>query len=174
MAAPVTETAQEVPKVIVHHLNNSRSQRILWLLEELEVPYEVKKYQRASDQTAPPELKAVNPLGNAPVITDGSLNLAESGAIVEYIIQKYGNGRAQPPESGKIDNIYFTHYSEASLMPMLVNKIIFRVIAQKSPFFLRPVLSGVFNTVSAKMLDPRLKTHAEMVSAHPQARVFTL
>ncbi|KAI0372103.1 thioredoxin-like protein [Pilatotrama ljubarskyi] len=165
-AAPVAETAQEVPKLIVHHLNNSRSQRILWLLEELEVPYEVKKYQRTSDQTAPPELKAVNPLGTAPVITDGSLNLAESGAIVEYIIQKYGGGRAQPPESGKIDNLYFTHYAEASLMPMLVNKLIFRIIPQKAPFFLRPVLNSVFNTVSAKLLDPRLKIHAEMIEKH--------
>ncbi|KAI8986753.1 hypothetical protein BD414DRAFT_486938 [Trametes punicea] len=115
---------------------------------------------------APPELKTVNPLGSAPVITDGELNLAESGAIVEYIIQKYGSGRAQPPESGKIDNLYFTHYAEASLMPMLVNKLIFTMIPQRAPFIIRPLLRSVFNTVSAKLLDPRLKAHAEIIESH--------
>ncbi|KAI0746942.1 thioredoxin-like protein [Daedaleopsis nitida] len=161
-----TTADNESPKLVVHHLNNSRSQRILWLLEELEVPYEIKKYQRTSEMLAPPELKEVNPLGNAPVITDGTLNLAESGAIVEYIIQKYANGRAQPPESGLINNIYFTHYAEASLMPMLVNKLIFKIIPERSPFFLRPLLKGVFAMVSSRMLDPRLKTHAKMIEEH--------
>ncbi|KAI0777284.1 thioredoxin-like protein [Trametes elegans] len=165
--SPVAQQpAEEVPKLIVHHLNDSRSQRILWLLEELDVPYEIKHYQRTAERLAPPELKAVNPLGNAPVITDGSLNLAESGAIVEYIIQKYGNGRAQPPESGKIDNLYYTHYAEASLMPLLVSKLIYRIIPERSPFLLRPILKGVFSMVSAKMLDPRLKVHAEMIETH--------
>ncbi|KAI9065640.1 thioredoxin-like protein [Trametes sanguinea] len=166
-ASPVdAQTARDEPKLVVHHLNNSRSQRILWLLEELEIPYEIKKYQRTSEMLAPPELKSVHPLGNAPVITDGELTLAESGAIVEYIIQKYGNGRAQPPDAGKIDNLYYTHYAEASLMPMLVNKLIFTIIPERSPFFLRPLLKGVFNTVSAKMLNPRLKAHAEMIESH--------
>ncbi|KAI0646445.1 thioredoxin-like protein [Trametes meyenii] len=166
MAASAADAPGDGPKLIVHHLNNSRSQRILWLLEELEVPYEIKKYQRTAEMMAPPELKTVNPLGNAPVITDGNLNLAESGAIVEYIIQKYGNGRAQPPESGRIDNLYYTHYAEASLMPMLVNKIIFKIIPERSPFFLRPILKGAFSMISAKMLDPRLKIHAEMIEGH--------
>ncbi|KAH9856461.1 thioredoxin-like protein [Lenzites betulinus] len=160
------QPAEAAPKLVVHHLNNSRSQRILWLLEELEVPYEIKKYQRTSEMLAPPELKTVNPLGGAPVITDDGFNLSESGAIIEYIIQKYGNGKAQPPASGKIDDLYFTHYSEASLMPMLVNKLIFHMIPERSPFFLRPLLKSVFSTVSAKMLDPRLKIHAEMIEAH--------
>ncbi|KAI0827087.1 thioredoxin-like protein [Trametes gibbosa] len=166
MDAPIAQDAQAAPKLVVHHLNNSRSQRILWLLEELEVPYELKKYQRTAEMMAPAELKTVNPLGNAPVITDDGFNLAESGAIVEYIIQKYGNGRAQPPASGKIDDLYFIHYSEASLMPILVNKLIFGIIPERAPFFLRPILRSVFNSVSAKMLDPRLKIHAEMVEAH--------
>ncbi|KAI0659297.1 thioredoxin-like protein [Cubamyces menziesii] len=166
MAESTAQPAEDASKLVIHHLNDSRSQRILWLVEELEVPYELKKYQRTPERLAPPELKAVNPLGNAPVITDGNLNLAESGAIVEYIIQKYGRGRAQPPESGTIDNLYYTHYAEASLMPMLVNKLIFRIIPQRSPFFLRPILKTAFNAVSARMLDPRLKVHAEMIETH--------
>ncbi|PIL27642.1 hypothetical protein GSI_10794 [Ganoderma sinense ZZ0214-1] len=167
MAAPVASDA-ETPssKLVVHHLNDSRSQRILWLLEELEVPYDIRDYQRTAERLAPPELKAVHPLGNAPVITDGDLTLAESGAIVEYIIRKYGNGRAQPSESGWVDNTYYTHYSEASLMPMLVNKLIFQIIPERSPFFIRPLLRGVFNKVSTLMLDPRLKSHAELIENH--------
>src|SRR6059058_5794293 len=82
------------PMLVVHHLNNSRSQRILWLLEELGAPYEIKSYQRDSTTNlAPPELKAVNPLGKSPAITDGEITLIESGAIVDYIQRKYGNGK---------------------------------------------------------------------------------
>src|SRR5580698_2586799 len=80
--------------VIVHHLNNSRSQRVLWLLEELGVPYEVKRYERdAKTMLAPPELLAVHPLGKSPVIVDGAATVAESGAIIEYLVGKYGDGR---------------------------------------------------------------------------------
>ncbi|OBZ67001.1 Glutathione S-transferase 3 [Grifola frondosa] len=153
-------------ELIVHHLNDSRSQRILWLLEELEVPYEIRKYQRTKEMVAPPELKAVNPIGTAPVITDGTINLAESGAIVEYIIQKYGNGKAQPPESGKIDDLYFVHYAEGSLMPLLVDKIIFKIIPERAPFFLRPIFGMAFNALSSKMLDPRLQVHAKLIEDH--------
>ncbi|KAG8778017.1 hypothetical protein FRC12_025227 [Ceratobasidium sp. 428] len=96
----------ESQKIIVHHLNNSRSQRILWLLEELEVPYEIKRYERTEDMLAPKELRDVHPLGLSPVITDGKVVLAESGAIVEYLIGKYGAGRFNPPESGYVDNLY--------------------------------------------------------------------
>ncbi|KAM5531415.1 hypothetical protein V8D89_014939 [Ganoderma adspersum] len=167
MAAPVaSDTETALSKLVVHHLNDSRSQRILWLLEELEVPYDIRNYQRTAEQLAPPELKAVHPLGNAPVITDGDLTLAESGAIVEYVIRKYGHGRAQPSESHWVDNAYYTHYSEASLMPMLVNKIVFKIIAERSPFFIRPLLRSVFGKVSALMLDPRLKNHAELIENH--------
>ncbi|KAG8728727.1 hypothetical protein FRC11_010322, partial [Ceratobasidium sp. 423] len=92
--------------VIVHHLNDSRSQRILWLLEELELPYEIKKWERTPERLAPPELKRINPLGTAPVIQDGDLVLSESGAIVEYLITKYGNGRFTPSEAGWASNLY--------------------------------------------------------------------
>ena len=86
--------------IVVHHLNNSRSQRILWLLEELGLEYEVKRYERdPKTMLAPPELKAIHPLGKSPVITDGELTLAESGAIIEYLVDKYGQGRLAPAAS---------------------------------------------------------------------------
>jgi glutathione S-transferase len=109
----------------VHHLNNSRSQRILWLLEELGAPYEIVQYQRMSPvPLAPPELKAVHPLGKSPVITDGDRTIAESGAIVEYIIDKFGTGRMKPkpgtPEYWKY--IEWMHYAEGSAMlPLMMH-----------------------------------------------------
>ena len=110
--------------VTVHHLNNSRSQRILWLLEELGTPYEIKKYQRMEGlPLAPPELKAVHPLGKSPVITDGGKTIAESGAIIEYLIDKYGNGRLKP-KPGTDDYwkyVEWMHYAEGSAMlPLLL------------------------------------------------------
>ncbi|KAE9396460.1 thioredoxin-like protein [Gymnopus androsaceus JB14] len=143
----------------VHHLNESRSQRILWLLEELEVPYEIKKYQRLPSQQAPPELLAVNPLGKAPVITDGEVNISESGAIIEYIIRKYGQGKITEPEEGTqgaIDDIYFHHYAEGSLMPVLVNKIIFTLVPNYSPWFIRWFM----------LVVPELKKHVRLVESH--------
>ena len=108
----------------VHHLNNSRSQRILWLLEELGTPYEIVKYQRMEGlPLAPPELKQVHPLGKSPVITDGGKTIAESGAIVEYIIDRYGGGRMKPP-AGSDDYwkyVEWMHYAEGSAMlPLLL------------------------------------------------------
>jgi len=109
----------------VHHLNNSRSQRILWLLEELGTPYEIVHYQRMSPVPfAPPELKAVHPLGKSPVITDGDVTIAESGAIIEYVLDKYGDGRLRP-RPGSHDHIRYIewmHYAEGSAMlPLLMH-----------------------------------------------------
>lgn len=109
----------------VHHLNNSRSQRILWLLEELEVPYEIVHYKRMSPvPLAPPELKAVHPLGKSPIITDGRHTIAESGAIIEYVLETYGQGRLQPaPKSADhFRYIEWMHYAEGSAMlPLLMH-----------------------------------------------------
>ncbi|KAH8097038.1 thioredoxin-like protein [Cristinia sonorae] len=150
----------------VHHLNNSRSQRLLWLLEELEVPYEIKKYQRGADLLAPKELKQVHPLGLSPIITDGDVTLAESGAIIEYVIEKYGGSKAHPPESGKIHDLYFKHYVEGSLMPLLVNSLIFTIVPQRAPFIIRPLVRPIFNMLLAQMVTPRLKEHAKMIEDH--------
>ncbi|KAL5521505.1 hypothetical protein ACEPAF_2253 [Sanghuangporus sanghuang] len=161
-----TNTSDGPSKVILHHLNNSRSQRVIWLLEELEVPYEIKKYQRTSEMLAPKELKEVHPLGKSPIITDGDKSIAESGAIVEYLLSKYGSDKFKPTDAGVIDNLYFTHYCEGSLMPLLVNKLIFSVIPQRTPFFIRPIASVIFNTVQKQFLDPQIETHVTFVEEH--------
>ena len=122
--AQIRPRADSGHMITVHHLNNSRSQRILWLLEELEVNYEIKFYARDKDSNrAPAELKAVHPLGKSPVITDGDRVIAETGAIVEYLIRKYGKS-ALVPDIGTdeyIDYVHFMHYSEGSAMlPLLL------------------------------------------------------
>ena len=110
----------------VHHLNNSRSQRVLWLLEELGVPYEIVRYQRQPDMRAPAELRAVHPLGKSPVITDNGNTIAESGAIVEYLIDTYGEGRLIPPPKTpeRLRYTYWLHYAEGSAMPPLLLKLL--------------------------------------------------
>jgi glutathione S-transferase len=117
--------------IIVHHLNNSRSQRILWLLEELALPYEIKHYQRdPKTNLAPPELKAINPLGKSPVIQDGPHVLIESGAIVDYLIRRHGNGRLQPdPATATYDEyVQWLHFAEGSAMlPLMLNLYVGRL-----------------------------------------------
>ncbi|KAJ1301981.1 hypothetical protein OPQ81_000817 [Rhizoctonia solani] len=152
--------------LIIHHLNDSRSQRILWLLEELEVPYEIKKWERTPELLAPAELKKIHSLGNAPILQDGDLVLAESGAIVEYLITKYGNGRFTPSEAGWVSNLYYTHYAEGSLMPYLVNLLIFSVAPGRAPLLVRPILRMAFNTLISQLVAPRLKSNSKMIEDH--------
>ncbi|KAF8906698.1 glutathione S-transferase-like protein [Mucidula mucida] len=151
----------------VHHLDNSRSQRILWLLEELEVPYEIKKYYRAP-LAAPQELQDVHLLGKSPIITDGSITLAESGAIIEYILEKYGNGQFRPKasESGYIDDLYYTHYAEGSLMPILVNRFWFRIAPERTSAFVRPIFRMVLNQLDARIVVGPLEKHKAMIEEH--------
>ena len=124
----------------VHHLNNSRSQRVLWLLEELGVPYEIVRYQRQPDMRAPAELRAIHPLGKSPVITDNGNTIAESGAIVEYIIDTYGDGRLIPPPKTpeRLRYTYWLHYAEGSAMPPLLLKLLFTLMPKRAPALLRP------------------------------------
>jgi len=128
----------------IHHLNNSRSQRILWLLEELGVPYEIKFHQRdATTNLAPPELTAVNPLGKSPVITDGPITIAESGAIVDYIQRKYGGGKLGAPAGDVAGEKYreWLHYSEGSAMlPLMLNLYVMRLGEAGGP--LQPRIQG--------------------------------
>jgi glutathione S-transferase len=117
---------EETGMITVHHLNESRSQRILWLLEELQVPYEIKFYWRDSHKMAPAELLEVHPLGKSPVITDDGRAIAESGAIVDYIVRHYGEGRLQPDPASKAydDYVYWLHYAEGSAaLPFLIDPI---------------------------------------------------
>lgn len=122
--------------ITVHHLNNSRSQRILWLLEELGVPYDVTRYQRdAKSMLAPAALRAVHPLGKSPVITDGGRTVAETGAIVEYLVGQYGNGRLAPPPGSeeRFRYTYWLHFAEGSAMPPLVMTLIFGELPKAVP-----------------------------------------
>ena len=144
--------------IVVHHLNNSRSQRVLWLLEELELPYEIKCYKRdPQTMLAPISLREVHPLGKSPVITDGELTLAESGAIIEYLIERYGNGRLVPA-SGTPEHLrytYWLHYAEGSAMPPLVMKLIFDEIEKSSmPFFARPIARSIASRVKSSFIEP--------------------
>jgi len=164
-AQPWTEEG----KVVLHHLDDSRSQRILWLLEELEVPYVIKYYKRQPSKLAPPELKKIHPLGKSPTITDGGVTLAESGAIVEYLIAKYGKGNFVPTETGRVDNLYYTHYAEGTLQPLLVMGYIFQLIPDRSPFIIRPVARAICGNVRTLLVEPQLKTNAEMIESHLSA-----
>jgi glutathione S-transferase len=149
--------------ITVHHLNNSRSQRVLWLLEELGLPYEIKRYQRdAQTMLAPPELKAVHPLGKSPVITDDGVTVAESGAIVEYLVGRYGNGRLIPPAGTpeRLRYTYWLHYAEGSAMLPLLLKLIFgRIATAPMPFFIKPIARGIVKQVRTAFIDPQLKLH---------------
>jgi glutathione S-transferase len=155
----------EIAMIVLHHLNNSRSQRILWLLEELGVPYEVKRYQRdAKTMLAPPELRKIHPLGKSPVITDGDVSLAESGAIIEYLAEKYGEARLLPPAGtpNRLRCTYWLHYAEGSAMPPLLLKLVFhRVETTPVPFFVKPIAKGIARKVQDSFVDPQLKLHLE-------------
>ena len=145
----------------VHHLNNSRSQRVLWLLEELGVPYEIKHYQRAADMQAPKELRAVHSLGKSPVVTDNGNTVAESGAIIEYIVETYGNGRLIPPPktAERLRYTYWLHYAEGSAMSPLLMKLIFLMLPRRSPALMRPVMKAISRQLMANIVDPRLNQH---------------
>lgn len=149
--------------IVVHHLENSRSQRILWLLEELAVPYEVRRYERdRKTMLAPPELKAVHPLGKSPVITDGDRVLAETGAIIEHLVERHGDRHLMPaPGTEAHDRYrYWLHYAEGSLMPLLVMKLIFsRTTVAPTPWLIRPIAKAIANAVGERFLDPNLKLH---------------
>ena len=148
----------------VHHLNNSRSQRVLWLLEELGVPYEIKHYQRdAKTMLAPSALKKIHPLGKSPVVTDGDQTVAESGAIIEYILDRYGQNRLAPATGTEAYRRYryWMHYAEGSAMPPLVMKLVFlRLKTAPMPFFVKPVARLIANQVLAGFVDPQIRLHS--------------
>ena len=127
--------------LVVHHLNDSRSQRVLWLLEELELPYQIQRYQRdAVTRLAPPTLKAVHPLGKSPVLVDGARTVIESGAIVDYLIRRHGQGRLQPaPESPLYDEYQqWLHFAEGSAMlPLLLKLYVSRLGEAGAPLWPR-------------------------------------
>jgi glutathione S-transferase len=150
--------------IIVHHLEQSRSQRILWLLEELELTYEIKHYKRnPATKLAPKELRAVHPLGKSPVITDGDEVIAESGAIAEYLVDTYGKGRLKPamgtPEYQRYQ--YWLHYAEGSAMPPFVLGIIFSELPRQAPFIAKPLLKQISKMFNEAYLSREIKTHMD-------------
>ena len=150
--------------ITVHHLNDSRSQRVLWLLEELGLTYEVKRYQRdAKTMLAPPELKAIHPLGKSPVLDDGDLRVAETGAIIEYLLEAHpGSGlRPAPNTPAGRRYTYWLHYAEGSAMTPLLLKLIFSQIPKRAPLLARPVISGMARKVDATLIAPQIKAHTE-------------
>jgi len=160
--------------ITVHHLNNSRSQRVLWLLEELGVRYEVKRYERdANTMLAPPALLAVHPLGKSPIVTDGSLTVAESGAIVEYLVDKYGGGRLIPPAGTpeRLRYIYWLHYAEGSAMPPLLLKLVFdRVASAPLPWPVSSIARRIAGQVTGTFIAPQLKLHLDFMESELAAR----
>jgi glutathione S-transferase len=162
--------------VVVHHLNNSRSQRVLWLLEELGVPYEVKRYERdAKTMLAPPELLAIHPLGKSPVITDGEIILAESGAIIEYLVDKYGEGRMRPPAGSpqRLKYLYWMHYAEGSAMPPLLFRLVFnRVASNPAPWPVSAIARRIAATVEKSFIEPNLSRHLNYMEAELNAQAW--
>jgi len=152
----------------VHHLNNSRSQRILWLLEELGVEYDLRRYERdAATLLAPASLRAVHPLGKSPAITDGGVTLAESGAIIEYLVAKYGAGRLAPPHGSpeRLRYTYWLHYAEGSAMPPLLMKLIFDRVAAAPAWPISIIARGIAAKVQRTFIGPQLKLHLDYLEA---------
>lgn len=160
--------------ITLHHLENSRSQRVLWLLEELALPYEVRRYERDKQtMQAPPELMRVHPLGKSPVINDGDITVAESGAIVEYLLDTYGSGHLRPA-AGTAERRRFTywlHFAEGSAMPFLLLKLVFdRVRKAPVPFFIKPVVKGIASKVSQGFIEPNLERQLAYMEAELSTR----
>lgn len=180
--------------IILHHLNNSRSQRILWLLEELQLPYEIKHYQRDKKTSLAPEaLRQVHPLGKSPVITDekstdnkntdnkssdekstgsettGKICIAESGAIIEYLCRVYGNDSIRPAQSTEahLQYQYWLHFSEGSMMPPLLLKLILQKVKEKSPpLFVKPIAKAIVDKVNQGYIMPNITQQLAFVDTH--------
>lgn len=144
--------------LVVHHLNNSRSHRLLVLLEELGVPYEVKLHKRLPSGFAPPELKRIHPLGKAPILVDGERVLVETGAIIEDVLDTHGEGRLRPAGG---DDLFryrqYLHYAEGSLMPLLLLSLVFTGAARQAPAIGRPLVKAVSKGAHAKFITPNLR-----------------
>jgi len=150
--------------IIVHHLNNSRSQRVLWLLEELGVPYEVKRYERdAKTMLAPVELRAIHPLGKSPVIADNGKIIAETGAIIDYLVETHGQGRLIPAAgtAQRLRYTYWLHYAEGSAMTPLLLKLVFTALPTRAPALLRGLVKAIANGAQKGFIDPQVTAHID-------------
>jgi len=155
--------------IIVHHLENSRSQRVLWLLEELTLDFQIKHYRRdPATMLAPSSLRAVHPLGKSPIVTDGDQVIAESGAIVEYLVERYGQGRLAPPAGTpeRLRYIYWMHYAEGSAMTPLLMKLVFGRLARgKMPALMRPIVRRIAQQAMSSFVEPQIALHLDYMEA---------
>ncbi len=163
--------------ITVHHLEHSRSHRVLWLLEELGLPYEIKRYQRdPKTLLAPDELKQIHPLGKSPVITDGEIHVAESGAIIEYLLGTYDADQQFSPPRGTADHrdyIYWLHYAEGSFMSPLLLKLVFdRLPKSDMPFFIRPIVKGLAKKVNSTYIDKQIGLHVNHINEFMSERTW--
>ena len=151
--------------IVVHHLNNSRSQRILWLLEELGLAYDIKRYERdKTTMLAPPALRNVHSLGKSPVLTDNELILAESGAIIEYLVERYGDGCFAPARElpDYLRYRYWLHYAEGSIMPPLLLKLVFdKIETSPMPFFAKPIAKAISGKAKSSFIMPQINIHLD-------------
>ncbi|MGZ3298557.1 MAG: glutathione S-transferase family protein [Asticcacaulis sp.] len=152
--------------ITVHHLDNSRSQRVLWLLEELGLPYDIKLYKRLPNLLAPPELKAIHPLGKSPVIEDSNLPgrvIAETGAIMDYLLTTYGQGRLIPPAgtNARLDFTYWMYAAEGTFMTPLLLKLVTTGIAARSPWLIKPIAKGIADAVDKSLVTPNLTANIQ-------------
>jgi glutathione S-transferase len=155
--------------ITVHHLNHSRSQRIVWLLEELGLDYDIRRYERdPKTMLAPASLRAVHPLGKSPVITDGELTIAESGAIVDYLIERYGKGRLAPAAgtAERLRYTYWLHYAEGSAMSPLLLKLVFdKIETAPMPFFVKPIAKAISGKAKSSFIEPQIRQHLDYLEA---------
>lgn len=154
--------------ITLHHLEQSRSFRILWALEELNLDYQIKFYRRLATLAAPPELKQIHPLGKAPVLTDQDQNIAESAVILEYLQEQY-DPQQQFKRQDRADlqqYRYWMHYAEGSLMPLLVMQLVMNNVPQHVPFLVKPVAKKITSGVKAGFIQPRLKDHIQFLETY--------
>ncbi len=159
--------------ITIHHLGVSQSERIVWLLEELGLPYEVKHYKRdRRTMLAPPELRAVHPLGKSPVVTDGPITVAESGAILEYLLDTHGQGRLRPA-AGTAERRQFTywlHFAEGSAMPPLLMTLVFDQVKAKAPLIVKPIAKAIADQVDKAFLKPNIDGQMRFMEAELSSR----
>lgn len=145
----------------LHHLEQSRSFRILWALEELQQNYEIKYYKRLPTFAAPPELKQIHPLGKAPILQDDQRAIAESAVILEYLESRYDQDHQFKPQNDEdaFQYLYWMHYAEGSLMPLLVFQLVMNNVGKNVPFLIRPIANKITDGIKAGFIRPRLKDH---------------
>ena len=159
--------------IVVHHLENSRSQRVLWLLEELGLPYRVEHYKRdPATMLAPAELRAVHPLGKSPVVSDDGRVVAESGAIIEYFVERHGQGRLRPAEGSpeRLRYTYWLHFAEGSAMPPLLMKLVADSIERRAPWIVRPVAAGIARKMRSTLVTPNIERQLAFMESELRER----